>query len=102
MNQPQNKTSFARVLRKNQTDAELQLWEKLRGRRFSNVKFRRQQPIGSFIVDFVSAEQKLVIEVDGGVHRTKDGKLKDIQKKEYLQKSGYTVLRFWNNEIVTG
>jgi len=62
------KHGFARQLRRNQTDAERKLWQLLRDRRFAGVKFRRQQPVGPYIVDFVCFEAKLVIELDGSQH----------------------------------
>lgn len=91
---------FARDLRQKQTDVEKLLWAKLRDRRLAGTKFRRQHPIGNYIVDFVSLDRKLVIELDGGQHNTKMGKLRDKQRVEQLQKEGYKVLRFWNNEVL--
>lgn len=96
----QNRTNFAKQLRKNQNDAEKLLWAKLRNRRFSGVKFRRQQPIGKYIVDFVSYEVNLIIELDGGQHSTRVGKSKDTKRKQELESLGYRVLRFWNNELL--
>ena len=88
----------ARALRKNLTDAEKLLWRHLRDRQLDGCKFRRQHPIGKFIVDFVCVEKKLVIEVDGGQHATKVEA--DLQRSEYLRKKGYRTLRFWNNEVL--
>ena len=88
----------ARALRKNLTDAEKLLWRHLRDRQLDGCKFRRQHPIGKFIVDFVCVEKKLVIEVDGGQHATKVEA--DLQRSEYLRKRGYSTLRFWNNEVL--
>jgi len=65
------------------------------------VKFRRQQPIGQYIVDFVSFERKLVIEIDGGQHSGEGIKNQDKQRTTWLKKGGYQVLRFWNNEVLT-
>jgi len=62
----QEQISFARELREKQTDAEKALWMRLRNRQLEGVKFRRQQPIGSYIVDFASFERKIIIEIDGG------------------------------------
>ena len=89
---------LARTLRKNMTDAERLLWYNLRDRRLNGYKFRRQYPIGSFIVDFVCVERKLIIEVDGGQHNW--NKDKDANRTEYLEEKGYRVLRFWNNEVL--
>ena len=88
----------ARRLRHNQTDAEKQLWFRLHARQLLGVKFRRQQPIGRFTVDFCSPEPKLVIEVDGGQHAES---VADEQRSAFLRRSGYRVLRFWNNEVVS-
>lgn len=92
-----NLTTLSRNLRKQQTDAERLLWNKLRAKQINNVKFRRQQPIGKYIVDFVSFEKKIIIEVDGGQHMDNS---KDRGRDEWLEKEGFKVLRFWNNEIL--
>jgi very-short-patch-repair endonuclease len=78
------------------TDAEFELWKHLKNKQLG-VRFRRQSPIGNYIVDFVSFEAKLVIEVDGGQHAesTKDG-----SRDKYLKSQGFRVLRFWNNEVL--
>ena len=64
------------------------------------VKFRRQQPLGSYIVDFVSFERKVVVEVDGGQHNEGEARKRDEQRAEWLKEKGYQVLRFWNNEVL--
>ena len=86
---------FARRLRRNMTDAESHLWQSLRNRQLLNCKFRRQQPIGRYIVDFVCFEKNLVIELDGGQHA--DQIKYDSERTRWLQKEGFQVLRFWNN-----
>ena len=91
-------TDFARQLRKNATFAEAVLWKELRSRQCEGVKFRRQWPIHGYIVDFVSLERRLIIELDGGQH-AEDGE-KDLERDSVLQQSGFTVLRFWNNEVL--
>lgn len=91
---------LAKNMRKNPTDAESILWYQLRGNRFCGYKFKRQVVIGSYIVDFLAAAQKLVIETDGGQHSDIIHKAKDITRTEYLESQGYRVLRFWNNEIL--
>jgi|SRR3989344_4299205 len=96
----ENKKSFARYLRKASTNAEQLLWYQLRGRRFSGIKFRRQQPIKKYIVDFVSFEKKLIIEIDGGQHNTANNVLRDNHRTEELKQDGFVVLRFWNNEVL--
>jgi len=88
---------FAKQLRRNMTEAETLLWYHLRGHRLHGVKFKRQQPIGNYIVDFVSFEKKLVIEVDGGQHAESES---DKQRDDCLQGQGFQILRFWNNEVL--
>ena len=89
---------FARKLRKNMTDTERLLWQHLRNRELGGYKFRRQRPVGPYIVDFVCLEKKLVVEVDGGQHA---GQLElDAKRSDYLKEKGYRVLRFWNNEVL--
>ena len=92
------KTLQARHLRKNLTNAEQTLWKQLRHRQMSGLKFRRQQPIGPYICDFVCLEKYLVIEVDGGQHATAIAY--DKRRDDYLRLHGYQVLRFWNNEVL--
>jgi very-short-patch-repair endonuclease len=94
---PHKNIKFAKALRTNQTDAELKVWQALRASRLMNYKFKRQVPIGDFIVDFVCFEKKLMIEIDGGQHL--DSK-KDLARDAKLNVQGYQVLRFWNNEII--
>lgn len=65
------------------------------------VKFRRQHPIGGYIVDFVSLYKKLIIEIDGGQHNEEQIKDKDEQRTRWLEGEGYRVLRFWNNDVLT-
>lgn len=94
-----SKTIKARSLRKNMTEQERRLWQYLRKRSINNLKFRRQYPIGNYIVDFVCIEKKLVIEVDGGQHNQNDNISYDKSRTQYIEKLGYKVIRFWNNEI---
>ena len=86
----------ARALRKRPTDTEAYLWRHLKNRQMQDFKFRRQQPIGRYVVDFVSLEKRLVIEVDGGQH---DSNPDDNIRDEWLRDEGYNVLRFWDNEV---
>lgn len=90
---------FARALRKNQTSAERLLWSKLRNRQLEELKFRRQEQIGRYIADFICFEKKLIIELDGGQHNEDVNKIRDAERTKWLQKEGYQVLRFWDNEI---
>jgi very-short-patch-repair endonuclease len=87
----------ARRLRVEMTDAEHALWRALRAHRFYGIGFRRQAPLGPYVVDFVCHALKLVIEVDGGQH---SGSQKDAVRDSWLQTEGYRVLRFWNNEVL--
>jgi len=88
----------AKRLRKKLTETEKYLWNYLRNKQIDRFKFRRQQPIGKYIVDFINFEKKLVIEVDGGQHSIY--KKKDVIRDKYLKKEGYKVLRFWDNEVL--
>ncbi len=90
----------AKKLRRNQTNSEKLLWSYLRNRNIDGVKFRRQYPIGVYVLDFVSIEKKLVVEIDGGQHNEQDHKEYDDIRSSWLQQEGFRVLRFWNNEIL--
>lgn len=94
------KKSFARYLRKTHTDAEGLLWYQLRGRRFLGIKFRRQVSLKNYIVDFISFEKKLIIEIDGGQHNEEVNLTKDNFRTRILEQDGFTILRFWNNEVL--
>jgi very-short-patch-repair endonuclease len=87
-----------RTLRKNPTDAERALWRELRDKQINNFKFRRQHIHENFILDFVCIEAKLVIEVDGGQHV--DNQQQDQNRTAQLQQAGFTVLRFWNHQVL--
>jgi very-short-patch-repair endonuclease len=87
---------FAKALRKGQTDAESALWQQLRNSQLG-VKFRRQQPFGKYIFDFVSMDAKLIVEVDGGQH---NGSAHDAARDAFLRGEGFSVLRFWNNDVL--
>ena len=94
---------FAKIkskeLRKNMTDTEQLLWYFLRANRLFGLKFKRQQPIGNYIVDFVNFRFKLVIEIDGCQHNENKNIEKDNERMEFLKSNGFKVLRFWNNDI---
>jgi very-short-patch-repair endonuclease len=89
----------ARSLRKDQTSAETKLWTILRNRQLQGFKFRRQQPIGRFIVDFYCSENKLVVEIDGDTHAER--KEYDTNRTQWLENEGYQVIRFTNDEVLT-
>jgi very-short-patch-repair endonuclease len=88
---------LARQLRNNMTDAEHPLWSRLRGRQFGGFKFRKQAPIGPYIVDFVCFEAKLIIELDGGQHMLRDHE--DEIRTAWLNTQGFQVLRYWNHLV---
>ena len=89
---------FVRELRNNSTDVERLLWRHLRNSQLDGVKFRRQQSIETYIVDFVSFDKKIVIELDGGQHSENTDY--DTQRDICLKANGFTVLRFWNNNVI--
>ena len=88
----------AKTLRSHQTEAEQRLWYHLRAHRFMGLKFKRQKPIGIYIVDFICIEHHLVIELDGGQHI--DQVEYDQARTLWLESQGFIVLRFWNNEVM--
>ena len=93
-----NKIVIAKKFIINSTDTEKYLWKYLRERQLEGFKFRRQHPIGKYIVDFINLGRKIIIEVDGGQHlENKKDKLRD----KWLEEKGYEVLRFWDNEVLT-
>lgn len=92
-----NQTQRARALRQNMTEAERLLWHRLRAHRLQGQKFRRQHPIGPYIVDFVHFGSRLVIEADGGQH---NGSASDARRDAWLKGRGFKVLRFWNNDVL--
>lgn len=89
---------IARALRKRPTRAEFILWRHLQDRQLEGAKFRRQQPLGKYVVDFACLEKKIVVEADGGQHSEID---RDMERDNWLRSQGFKVLRFWNNEILT-
>jgi very-short-patch-repair endonuclease len=91
--------TIAKILRKRLTDTEKVLWRHLRAKQVEGHKFRRQEPIGKYIVDFVCHEKRIIIELDGGQHSI--DKDRDIERDEWLTGQGYKILRFWNNEVLT-
>ena len=94
------KRALAKDLRVNATDAERILWSMLRSRRLAALRFRRQQPIGPYVVDFFCPSAKLIVELDGGQHGTDQAVIYDENRTRFLETKGYRVLRFWNAEVM--
>ena len=90
-------SSIARRLRQNPTEAERRLWSRLRKRQLEGCRFRRQAPLGPYVVEFACLTARLVIEIDGGQHSWQAGK--DAARTSWLEANGFHVLRFWNNEV---
>ncbi len=90
----------ARALRKGSTATERALWRTLRRRQLGGFKFRRQEPVGPFVVDFVCLEARVVIEVDGGGHAQEEQTTFDENRTRQLEEQGFRVLRFWNHEVL--
>jgi len=89
----------ARSLRKNATDAEHILWRRLREKKSHGYKFRRQHPIGRYIVDFACLDDGLVVELDGEQHAFGAQAAHDARRDAWLRREGYEVLRFWNEDV---
>jgi very-short-patch-repair endonuclease len=93
------KHALARQFRRRQTDAEEKLWRALRMRRLAGMKFRRQQPFGPFIVDFICFDAKLIVELDGEQHRYERKLRHDLERTAYFTEHGYRVRRYWNSAV---
>ena len=87
----------AKLLRKNMTDAERPRWYRLRAHRFDGLKFKRQVPIGPYVVVFACMHRKLIIELDGGQHAAHGS---DRERDDFLKARGFQVMRFWNNDAL--
>ena len=90
-------TTRARSLRQEDTEPEYRLWGELRGRRLNGFKFVRQAPIGPYVADFLCRERMLVLELDGAQHSESRS---DARRDAWLCSQGYSVLRFWNDEVL--
>ena len=90
---------LARELRQRETWAEKLVWRWLRGRRFNGYKFRRQHPLGDYVLDFFCEEAALAIELDGGQHGFPDRQKHDAAREKFLQTQGIKTLRFWNSQL---
>jgi very-short-patch-repair endonuclease len=97
-NRTKIKTALARCLRRDSTDVEMRLWQKLRNRQLG-ADFRRQHPAGSFVLDFYCSALRLVIELDGGQHNEPRNAVRDKARDQWLFERGATVLRFWNSDV---
>ncbi len=93
-----NSIEFARLLRKSPSDAERRLWLHVRNRRLAGYKFRRQLPIGPYVVDFLCESAALIVELDGGQHA--EQRRYDEKRDAFLRQQGYSVLRIWNNDVM--
>ena len=93
--------SQARDLRQKETESEQILWSWLRNNQLNGAKFRRQQPLGNYVVDFVCFDKKLIIEIDGGQHNDDQFIEKDKERTRFLHSEGFRVIRFWNNDVLT-
>jgi len=94
---PEGRTTQARLLRKRMTEPELILWSQLRKGQVGGHKFRRQHPVGPYVVDFACLKARLIIEVDGGHHSTQ--RKDDRERDANLAALGFTVLRIWNDDV---
>ncbi|HAS54263.1 MAG: hypothetical protein A2X56_12295 [Nitrospirae bacterium GWC2_57_13] len=92
------KSRLQQRLRRTMTDAERKLWNLVRGRQMGGLKFRRQHPFENYILDFVCLEKKIVVEIDGGQHQERNEM--DAIRTKVLEDAGFSVLRFWNHEIL--
>jgi very-short-patch-repair endonuclease len=97
---PRNRR-FAKAMRQDMTRDELRLWQHLRKPGLEGLRFRRQAPIGAYIVDFFCPERKLIVEVDGDQHGFEAGEAHDLQRDAWLRDRGYRVLRFSNRDVMT-
>ena len=91
------KRNFARSMRREPTEAEDRLWQELRGRRLDNIKFKRQVPVGRYVADFLCAEAKLIVEIDGSQHAEPRH---DQDRDAELKARGFRVLRLWNDDVL--
>ncbi|AZO67246.1 MULTISPECIES: endonuclease domain-containing protein [unclassified Mesorhizobium] len=90
----------ARKMRKVMTDAELKLWNEIRAHRLMGLAFRRQMPIAGYIVDFACPDRKLIVELDGSQHAQAEASASDAARTAKLEALGWTILRFWNDDVI--
>ncbi len=96
---PRNRQN-ARRMRRVMTDAELKLWNEVRAHRLMGLGFRRQMPIAGFIVDFACPDHRLIVELDGSQHGENAEAARDATRQAKLEAEGWTVLRFWNDDVL--
>ena len=99
MTEPRSLTHVAKRLRHEMTDAERVLWREVRAHRFAGFKFKRQEPLGLYVVYFVCYEARLIVELDGGHHAEQQEA--DAERTRWLESRGFRVVRFWNNDVFT-
>jgi very-short-patch-repair endonuclease len=97
---PSGNRALAKHMRRKMPDAEFKLWCELRNGALDGLKFRRQQPMGNYIVDFYCADAKLIVEVDGEQHSTPEHRRADAERTKWFEAQGYRVVRFWTNEVM--
>ncbi|ESZ24207.1 MULTISPECIES: endonuclease domain-containing protein [unclassified Mesorhizobium] len=97
---PQRHRRNAKSMRRVMTDAELKLWNELRAHQLMGMSFRRQVPIGPYIVDFACSAYRLIVEVDGSQHADSENLQQDETRSAYFKSSGWTILRFWNDDVI--
>jgi very-short-patch-repair endonuclease len=97
---PKGNRSLAKQMRRQMPDAEFRLWCELRNCGLDGLRFRRQHPIGNYIVDFFCANSKLIVEVDGEQHSAVAHQVADAQRTRWLEAQGYRVVQFWTNEVM--
>ena len=97
---PASNRRRAKSMRRVMTDAELKLWNELRAHRLMGLGFRRQLPVAGYIVDFACPEKRLIVEVDGSQHGDAEAQIRDAERSARLQEDGWTILRFWNDDVL--
>jgi very-short-patch-repair endonuclease len=97
---PPRQRRNAKSMRHVMTEAELKLWNELRAHRLMGLGFRRQVPIDRYIVDFACPSHRIIVEVDGIQHAEPDNATKDSERTAYLEGRGWTLLRFWNGDVL--
>ena len=99
---PKRQRQNAKTMRRVMTDAELKLWNEVRAHRLMGLGFRRQVPIGPYIIDFACPTHQLILEVDGCQHAEPEAAEMDATRDAFLKGRGWTVLRFWNDDVLRG